>query len=317
MDKLTFKKRYIVIFVPFVLIVFLYWLLVSPPGDFPSRSIITVPEGTGLLRLGTRLKNEGVIRSEFGFRTAAIIFGGERILQSGDYYMPHPENAIRIAFRIVHGNKNLAKIRITIPEGFTKSEINDSFDGRFSKFDHNQFLFNAKEGYMFPDTYFLDISSTASTTLSLLLNNFNKKVEPLMVEIKASGHGEEEIINMASILESEGQSEVDRKIIAGILWKRISLGMPLQVDASLGYLTNKTSANLTKADLLTNSPYNTYINKGLPPGPISNPGLESIKAAIHPTDSDYLYFLTDKLGVMHYAKTFDEHKRNKAKYLNN
>ena len=311
------KKRYI--FLIGIIIFFLgtYWLVISPPRDFPSRSIISVPQGSGLLRLSAKLKNEGIIRSEIGFRTLAIIFGGERVLQAGDYYLPHPENVIRMAYRIVHGERSLASIRVTIPEGYTAREISDLFDSRFQKFDHAQFVALAPEGYLFPDTYFMEMSSTASSTIQILQNNFLKKIAPYESDVASSTHSLKDIVTMASILESEGSNKTDREIISGILWRRISIHMPLQVDASLKYINGKTSSELTVSDLNADSPYNTYKYAGLPPGPISNPGLESILAALHPADSNYLYFLTDNDGIMHYARTFDEHKKNKAKYLGN
>lgn len=309
------KKRYILPLVSFLIIIFLYIILVSPPSDFPSRSIITVPSGSGLLKLSSKLKEEGVIRSSSVFRTFAILLEGERGMQAGDYYLSHPENAFRMAWRIFHGKRDIVTMRITIPEGYTVQDISDVFDSRFPRFDHEAFLKEAREGYLFPDTYFIEVSATASSTLSLLQDNFNQKVEPLNQEIQDSKHTESEIITMASILESEAQTQEDREIVSGILWKRIKLGMPLQVDASLGYLTGKTSHELTQEDLNIDSPYNTYEYKGLPPGPISNPGLESILAAIHPKESPYLYFLTDDDGLMHYAKNFDDHKKNKAKYI--
>jgi len=312
-----FKKRYVFLIVIVIFCASIYWLVFSAPRDFPSRSIISVPQGSGLLKLSAKLKNEGIIRSEIGFRTIAILFGGERVLQAGDYYLPHPENVIRMAYRIVHGEKDLASIRITIPEGYTAREISDLFDSRFLKFDHAKFLSIAPEGYLFPDTYFMEMSSTASSTISILQNNFQKKIAPYQSDIASSTHSLKDIIAMASILESEGSNKTDREIISGILWRRISIHMPLQVDASLNYINGKTSSELTVDDLNTDSPYNTYIYAGLPPGPISNPGLESILAALHPTDSKYLYFLTDKDGIMHYARTFDEHKKNKALYLGN
>ncbi len=120
---------------------------------------------------------------------------------------------------------------------------------------------------------------------------------------------------MASILEDEANTLEDKRIIAGILWKRLKLKMPLQVDSTLRYTTGKSSGELTKADLSANNPYNTYVNKGLPPTPISNPGLDSIRAAITPTNTSYLYFLSDKNGNMHYAETFEEHKQNRINYL--
>lgn len=295
----------------------LYFFLFSAPGDFPSRSIQNIRTGIGLDKVSEDLKERGVVRSVIGFRTAAIMLGGERGMQAGDYYFRKPENAFRIAWRVVHAERDIKTERITIPEGFDSKEIAELFDERFPKFDHEEFLRNAREGYLFPDTYFVEISATASSTLALLENNFNKKIETIRNEIEGSGKTLNQIITMASILESEARTKEDREIVAGILYKRIKLGMPLQVDASLQYITGRGSAELTQSDLKLESPYNTYIHLGLPPTPISNPGLESILAAIHPKTSQYLYFLTDTQGIMHYAKTFDEHKRNKEKYLSN
>ena len=110
-------------------------------------------------------------------------------------------------------------------------------------------------------------------------------------------------------------TDKDHKIISGILWKRIGMNMPLQVDAPFLYILGKTSAELTLADLKKDSPYNTYVNRGLPIGPIGNPGFSALRAAVFPASSPYLYYLSDNEGIMHYAKTFEEHKANKEKYL--
>ena len=130
-----------------------------------------------------------------------------------------------------------------------------------------------------------------------------------------SDHSFSDIVIVASILEKEVKTSESRAIVSGILWKRLALGMPLQVDATLGYITGKTSAELTIDNLNADSPYNTYRNKGLPPTPISNPGLLALDAALHPKSSPYLYYLSDNNGVIHYAVTFEEHKANKARYL--
>jgi UPF0755 protein len=129
------------------------------------------------------------------------------------------------------------------------------------------------------------------------------------------GKPEGDIIKMASIVEEEGRTMETREIIAGILWKRISIKMPLQVDSSFKYINGKTTATLTTEDLKIDSPYNSYTNRGLPPTPISNPGLAAIRATINPIKTPYLYFLSDKNGNMHYAITFEEHVENKLKYL--
>jgi UPF0755 protein len=143
----------------------------------------------------------------------------------------------------------------------------------------------------------------------------NKKTESLNEEISKSKRSLKEIIIMASLIEKEARGEEDRFIISGILWKRIEKGIPLQVDAPFLYILGKESSELTISDLSTNSPFNTYRYKGLPPAPIGNPGLESIKASLRPTTSPYLYYLHDKNGNIYYAKTYDEHKQNIKKYL--
>ncbi|MES2214075.1 MAG: endolytic transglycosylase MltG [Patescibacteria group bacterium] len=287
------KKWHSVAFIAAVFVLLGYFFFFSTPRSFPSKTIITIPSGTGLLTLSQLLERENVVRSPLGFRAAAILFGGEHILQAGDYYLPHKENAIRIAWRIVHGSRGLATIRITIPEGYTNQEISDLFDDRFPRFDHKEFLETAREGYIFPDTYFIEVSATASSTISLLSNNFNRKIESVQNEITVSGHSLNEILTMASILEAEGKSPDDMSMIAGVLWKRIGLHMPLQVDAKK----------------------ETYTYQGLPDHPINNPGLVSIGAALHPTKSSYLYYISDNEGTMHYARTLDEQNRNIQQYL--
>ncbi len=309
------KTKSILIGTLIFLFLSIYWLTVSSPRKYPIRTIITIREGAGLLEVADTLDKNNVIRSPFWFRTVVIGLGGERGIKAGDYYLPHRENALKLAWRVVNGKHNIETLRITIPEGFTIDEIASLFDTRFSKFDQEEFLTRAKEGYMFPDTYFFEVSATASSTIALLENNFDKKIAPYVNEIASSTHTFDDLINMASILEEEATSSEDRRIVSGILWKRIKIGMALQVDATLKYVTGRGSENLTQDDLKMDSPYNSYNRRGLPPTPISNPGIDAIEAALRPKETAYLYFLTDKEGMMHYAKTFEEHKKNKEKYL--
>jgi UPF0755 protein len=301
------------------LIILIGWYIssISAPKHFPAKTIITVQEGSGLLKLTDKLESDQVIRSAFWFRIIAITLGGERGMQAGDYYFEKPANAIDIAWRIVHGYHGLETVKVTIPEGFTVEKIANLFDSRFKLFDKEVFLSLAPEGYMFPDTYFIQVNATASSTIRMFRDNFIRKIFPIIPEIDQSGHSLEEIITMASIIESEAQSKEDKEMVSGILWSRIQKKIPLQVDATLTYLTHKTSAELTVDDLKLDSPFNTYVHSGLPPEPISNPGIEAIEAAVQPTASLYMYFLTGDDGKMHYAKTFEEHKQNKAKYLAN
>ena len=298
-----------------ILFVACFWST-TPPFSFPSSSVITVPEGAGLYTLSEKLREDKVIRFPFWFRVAAIALGGERDMKAGPYYMSRPQNTFVIAWRVLYGHHDIETIKVTIPEGFTVNKITKLFDDRFAFFDNASFASSASEGYLFPDTYFIPVTATASSTLKLFRDNFNRKISQVLPEIKASDRTLEDIITMASIIESEAQSKADREIVSSILWKRIDLDIPLQVDASFIYVNGKTTEELTASDLKIDSPFNTYIYRGLPPTPISNPGLESIEAALRPTTTPYLYFLTGKDGTMHYSRTFDEHVEKKFKYLN-
>lgn len=303
--------RFFVLGVLFVLFV---WGI-SPPAAFPTYTIITVPEGSGLYTVGQNLEKEGVIRSPFWFRTIAILLGGERRIKAGQYYLDKPEGVAKMAWRVVTGDTKIESAKITIPEGFTVAKISKLFDGRFSFFDNKVFEAEAPEGYLFPDTYFIPVTATASTTIKLLKDNFVRKIFDLMPEIERSKKSLEDIVIMASILEGEANTPKDREIVSGILWKRIAMGMPLQVDASFSYINGKTSAELTLDDLKIDSPFNTYLYKGLPPSPISNPGIESLHAALRPATSTHLYFLTGNDGKMYYSRTFEEHVANKQKHI--
>jgi len=274
-----------------LVIVFLWQI--TPPFSFPSNSIISVPEGAGLYTLAEKLREDKVIRSPFWFRVAAIALGGERDMKAGQYYMSHPQNTFIIAWRVLHGNHDVEVAKLTIPEGFTVSKISALFDERFSLFNKADFIAWAPEGYLFPDTYFIPIAATASSTIKLLNDNFIRKISSIMSDVELSGRTLEEIIIMASLLEAETKTKEDREMASDILWKRLKLGMPLQVDSDM----------------------TTYEFNGLPKQPINNPGFGSIEAAIHPTSTPYLYFLTGDDGQMHYSRTFDEHVAKKLKYI--
>lgn len=178
------------------------------------------------------------------------------------------------------------------------------------------------EGYLFPDTYRVFASSSPQDIVSRLLQNFEDKLTPEMLqEIKRQGKTIHEIITMASIIEKEAPlfnqtHEQDAKIISGIFWNRLNIGMALQSDATLSYIFEDNKPAHSGAELKVDSPYNSYLYRGLPPGPICNPGLISIKAAIYPAETDYFYFLTPLDGSrVYYAKSYQEHLNNKYKYL--
>jgi UPF0755 protein len=239
-------------------------------------------------------------------------------LLAGDYYLEKPQNTIILAWRFSRGLYDLKSVRVTIPEGTNVLEMSKIFSKDLYNFNDKEFLSLAStsEGYLFPDTYYLLPNIEAKEVFTLMRDNFDKKIKELDLEIKKFNKPLVDIIKMASIVEEEGRTDFTRQMIAGILWRRLSIKMPLQVDAAFVYVNGKKDSKLiTLDDLKIDSPYNTYVYRGLPPTPISNPGLNSIRATITPVTSKYFFYLSDDDGEMHYAITHDEHVANKEKYL--
>jgi len=191
------------------------------------------------------------------------------------------------------------------------------FDKQFERFDADNFLAQTKlqEGYLFPDTYFFLPNVTEDTVIQAMRQNFDAQIEPLLPQIASSTHPLSDIVIMASIVEREARNSADRRMISGVLWNRIDRGMALQVDVTFLYTIGKGTFQLTNKDLLTDSPYNTYMRKGLPPTAIGSPSLDSLEAAVSPTKNNYLYFLADHSGVTHFCKTYACQLANKARYF--
>ncbi|KKQ02039.1 MAG: Aminodeoxychorismate lyase [Parcubacteria group bacterium GW2011_GWB1_36_5] len=278
-----------------VFLVFLIFFFFSAPKSFPVGIIININQGENLREVSLKLKEEQIIRSRLVFEAFVIIYGGEKHLISADYLFESRLSVWQIARRISKGERHLAPVKVTIPEGFNISEIAQVFTSKLSYFNQNEFLLMTKdlEGYLFPDTYFFFTTDGEKEVLKSMTKNFEKKIALIRPEIISSGKTEEEIIKIASIIEKEARGDLDRGFISGILWNRLKIDMLLQVDVAP----------------------ETYKKKGLPQNPISNPGLKSISAAIHPQISSYFYFLYDKKDNIHYAKSFSEHRQNVLKYL--
>ncbi len=286
--KVIFDAVIIFLSVSFVF----WWLIFVPPRDFPADGFTTIEKGETLSDIGKKLKNDGVIKSENIFTALAKVLGAEKKIKSGDYFFEKPLSLIEIVNRLGSGEFGLGQIKIVIPEGADLEDIADFFS-TFKSFSKEEFLHLSREGYLFPDTYFFFPNVNAVYAVKIMEDNFENKINPLMPEIQKSGHSLEEIITMASLIEKEVSDSNDRKIVSGILWKRLGIGMPLQVDAAK----------------------DTYLYKGLPLAPICNPGLDAINAALHPLKTEYLYYLSDRDGKTYFAETFEEHKLNKIRYL--
>lgn len=293
--------------------------VLTPPANFPSNKIITIENGSSLDAIANQFESSGLIKSAGIFKTFVLALTSDRTISIGDYLFDRPLNAWGVAQRLAMGKFGVEKITVTLPEGLTTKEMAEVLGGKLTSFNKEEFVYLAKdlEGYLFPDTYFFFGSANASDVFKMMRDNFNKKVTTALAEdIEKSGKSVDEIIIMASIIEAESFDGVgEKETISGILWKRIEKGMKLQVDATSGYQYNKKPSEITDAERKEDSPYNTYLHLGLPPTPIGNPGVLSIKAAIHPKDSAYFFYLHDKDAKIHYAKTYEEHKANINKYL--
>lgn len=287
------------------------------PSDYPDKVTLDIKKGMYLSQTADMLEANHVIKSAFLFKVYAVLLSGKRQVQAGEYLFDKPESALRLAYRAVYGIQGLPKIKITIYEGSTSSDIANVLKKAIPKFDKQTFLALAKpyEGYLFPDTYFIYEDTEPAEIVALLRDTFADKTKGLLLEAQAFGKPIKDIITMASIVEKEANNSDDRKIIAGILWKRIEANMPLQVDVPFYYYLNKAASSITLDDLATDSPYNLYKHTGLTPTPISNPGLATIMDTINPTKTKYWYYLSDSKGTMHYAETHDGHIANKRKYI--
>ena len=312
------ERRDRLIFTVAVIALLLFYTLVySSPPAFPVGKVVTVEKGTTLSEIIEQFEDQNVVRSGFWLKGIISIAGVDKNVFSGDYFFPKRRSVLGVARMITTGDFGLTPVSITIPEGYTVMQISNIFADRFATFSGADFVKKAadKEGYLFPDTYYFLPNVEAEEVIKTLEATFFAKLIGLEDGIEKFGKPLGDVVKMASIIELEARTTETRRIIAGILWKRIKIGMPLQVDASFNYVNGKNTFQLSLDDLKIDSPYNTYKYKGLTITPISNPGIDSLYAASNPIVSDYLYFLSDMSGIMHYSRTFDEHKRKKQLYL--
>jgi len=295
----------------------LYMTLLRAPSDFPAGDIVTVERDVIAKDIAKQFESEHLIRSSRIFEIVIRLLGGDRSIHAGDYQFNHSKNVIRIAQALIAGDFGLEPVRIHIPAGATVQEMTTILDAKLTRFDSAEFISNALpyEGYLYADTYFFLPTAKADVVIRTLRETFDQKIATIQPQIDAFGKPLNEVIIMASLLEREENNYADWQRIAGVLWKRISINMPLQVDATFVYIIGKGSHQLTMEDLDYDSPYNTYKNKGLPPGPISNPSLDAIRATVNPIPSNNLFYLADKNGTTHYSATYEEHLRKKRYYL--
>ena len=299
-------------------------------GDL-SLVEVNIESGDGLTIVAKKLYNLGLIRSQSFFVLYVKARGDENNLKAGRYLFSKSTNTPSIVLSIVSGNSETEDIKVTIPEGFNIWEIDQKLvqsglisEGEFSS------KYYQEEGYLFPDSYRINNDKSKFKVEELrekMRENSQSKTKDLFNGLNTEE--QRRILIIASILEKEAKTENDMRLVSGIIYKRLELGMPLQIDATVIYGACQLEAaesNFTKdcnvtsqspaAEIKIDDLYNTYIQKGLPPTPISNPGLTAIRSALNPQVSDYLYYLSTRDGSqMIYSKTAGEHGANRRKYL--
>ncbi len=294
----------------------LYYITIGAPISFPSSTLIKVSQGESTEAVAQELAAKHIIHWPAFFVFFTHLIHGEHVI-AGEYFFPGPENVLTVARRIAHGDYELVPVKVTIPEGLDVQQMSTILSTKIPDFDTQNFIQNAeaKEGYLFPDTYFFLPGEDPQTIMVTMEVNFYDHLSRISTTTSAFSKPLSDDIIMASLIENEAPDIYNRRVIAGVLWRRLALGMPLQVDAVFQYILNKTPVNLTIEDLRVDSPYNTYTHYGLPPGAIDNPSFGSILAAVTPIKTNYLYYLSDKSGVFHYSATYAGQLANEKKYL--
>ncbi len=313
---MRFYRHYVtVLLVALLLLIGVYFLLRAPLNFAPG--MITINQGESALQVSEKLSEANITTSKWPLWLMLRVSKGDSLLRTGTYRFDKPENVFSVARRLLTADYGMPVAKLTFFEGITVREMALLVNEAFPSIGVEQFteLAAAHEGYLFPDTYFFPPSSDAQSIIDTMRDTFDTKTAVLRTQASAKGRSLSDTVIMASLLEKEARSDEHRRLVAGVLYNRLGKDMPLQVDAVFGYIFNRDTYSPKPADLKVDSPYNTYRNKGLPPGPINNPGLASLEAALNPTKTAHLYYLTGNDGTMHYATTYTGHKTNLQKYL--
>lgn len=299
---------------------------VQPKNSADNTSqIFVIRKGEGVREIGNSLKSKGLIKDPIVFFLLTKRLGFDKDLEAGDFRLSPSMSLYGIVQNLTHGTIDAW---ITIPEGIRALEIADILEKNIPNYkpDWRNALV-ANEGYLFPDTYLIPKDADINLVISLMRNNFDKKYET--IDVKNSNLSKNEIIKIASMVEREAKFPEDRPMVASVILNRLKIGMKLDIDATVQYAVANVQCSapgqsnikcewwkkeLTADDLNIVSAYNTYKNATLPPTPISNPGLFALKAVASPAQTNYLYYVSDKSGHLHFAQTIQQHNENIKKY---
>ncbi len=295
--------------------------LTRPLQDRGEDQVFIINEGMALKEISSDLEQRGLIRSKFVFMVWARIMGYSRKIKAGEYKLNPSMAPIRIMEILTRGV--ILTHTVTIPEGFSIEQIagvlfkqdlapRDEFIAYALKSDSPSIYgieAPSLEGYLYPDTYFFARGLSVSSIVDVMVSRFKEMISPLNGRIGQSGMSLNEVITLASIIEKETGREEERPLIASVFLNRLRKKMRLESDPTVIYGIKNFSGNLQKKDLLYHTPYNTYLIRGLPPGPIASPGLASVMAVLSPADTDFLYFVSKNDGSHYFSKTLLEHNR--------
>lgn len=313
------KKLFTVltIFLLIILASFLWWQNGISAVDKNNKTEVTfvVGKGENVREVANSLKKENLIKDPIAFfLLVRFQLNLDNKIQAGDHRLSQSMNAQQLAKALTLASND---IWVTIPEGLRAEEIADIFQKEIPSYEDSwRNALQGDEGYLFPDTYLIPRTADIKLILSVFNKNFNQKYANLTTD-----KTQNEIVTVASLVEREAKYPEDRPLVASVIYNRLGIGMGLNIDATvqyaLGYQTDEKrwwKKNLTVDDLRINSPYNTYLHAGLPPTPIANPGLASLKGAANPAQTNYLYYISDKTGKNHYAETIEQQNANIKKY---
>lgn len=290
----------------------LFFGSLGKPGPLAAPVAVIIPKGASVAYIGDILAEAGVIESPFKFRLAVRMSFADRTLQAGEYSF-EPAINMREAIKKITGGDILHRT-VTLPEGLTVSEITERLlatDGLYGPplaFD---------EGALLPDTYAFEYGDKVTEVMRRMSSAMTTAVEQTWAERAADLpiNSPQELLVLASIIEKETARDDERTTVASVFVNRLKKGMKLQADPTVIYGANNYAGDITNAHLKEDHAYNTYVHKGLPPGPICNPGRASIVAAANPAETDYLFFVADGKGGHIFAKTYDEHRKNVQNFL--
>ncbi len=310
-----------------ILLAFYSLILLWPQGNPYDSVKVTIPKGASLKEVSTTLQDYNIIRNERSFLLAVKTLGYEKDMPAGRFKLVKASTNFDIIDQLVNGIQ--VNKRVTILEGWTidviAEELHDKIgidQDEFKSACTNELLLwkwgiseKTVEGYLFPNTYLFSEEEDVQDIIGRMINEYKQRITlEFRDRMQELGMEEKEIITLASIIEGEAIYDKERAVISGVYHNRLNIGMRLQADPTIQYIINDSPRRLLNKDLKIKSPYNTYLNKGLPPGPINNPGIESIKAALYPAETDYIYFVARGDGYHTFSKTKEEHNIAKRKF---